>query len=118
MEGIVGDAFGGGDGKFVFENGVGDGGGLGVGHLHDRGDSASDGRAGFGMQVGLLLQPRIAAVDVAVDHAGQQGFAGRIDDRVGRLVGQGRSNVFNPTILDEQVGRAGGAFVDEIGIGD
>ena len=52
---------------------------LGVGHLEHGRDAAHHRRAAAGLQVLLVLQPRLAEMHLGVDHAGQHVQARGID---------------------------------------
>ena len=56
-----------------------DGGGLGIGHLEDAGDAARDRGAAAGLEVFLVLGPRLAEMHLAVDDARQDMKAGAVD---------------------------------------
>ena len=52
---------------------------LGVGHFEYRGDAAEHGGARAGLEVLLVLEPRLAEMHLAVDHAGQNVRPAAID---------------------------------------
>src|SRR3546814_1928138 len=54
--------------------------GLGVRHFKDAGDSAKHGSAAAGLKVFLLLQPRLAEVNLCVDGARKDDKTGAVDD--------------------------------------
>ena len=56
---------------------------IGVGHLEDGGDAAQHRRARARLQIFLVLQPRLAEMHLAVDHARQDVQAGAVDDFAG-----------------------------------
>ncbi len=56
---------------------------VGVGHLEDGGDAAQHRRARAAFQVFLVLQPGLAEMHLAVDHAGQDVQAAAVDRRTG-----------------------------------
>ena len=63
-------------------------GGIGVGHLEDRGHAPQDRRSGAGREVFLVDEPRLAKVHLGVDHAGQDVQAPRLEHLVGRSPGK------------------------------
>jgi hypothetical protein len=58
--------------------------GLGIRHLEHRGHPAQHRGAAAAFQILLGLQPRLAEMDLAVDHAGQDGQPGAVD-RLARI---------------------------------
>ncbi len=88
--------------------------GLGVRHLEHRDDAAQHGGAAAALQILLRLQPRLAEMDLAVDHAGQHGQPGAVD----RLAGIARlADRDDPAAAhaDRCLGRAAGGPDNAVG---
>ena len=84
-EGEVAMHAAGGAPHLVGKRGLAGGQRIGVGHFEDGGDAAQHGRARAGLQIFLVLQPRLAEMHLAVDDAGQDVQAAAVD----RLAGGG-----------------------------
>ena len=93
-------------------------GGVGVGHVHEAGQAAGDGRRRFGGHVGLVFQAGLAEVHLVVDHARQQAAAGGIDDILADARVEPAADLLDAAIDDAQVALELAALVDEAGVDD
>ena len=69
------------------------------------------------MHVCFDFEAGFAEVNMAVNHAGQQGAAFSVDDLIGLLIGQAGRNFFDSAVFNKYVSRAGFSLVYENGVG-
>ena len=89
------------------------GAGFGVRHLEHGRDPAQGRRARAALQIFLPLQPRLAEMDLGVDHPRQHGQAGGVDGLAGRGLGQ-ITDHHDPPVADTDIGAAVAGMVGDI----
>ena len=100
----------------IADLGAGVGHGVGVGHGGHVGEATVDGSGGTGLDGLLVLEARVAEVDVHVHEAGDEVLAGGVDD-LGVAVLDGLGDLGDLVALDKHVADAvdAGLRVDDVG---
>ena len=95
--------------------------GRGIGHLEHGSDAAHHRGAAAGFKVFLVFQPRLAEVDLAVDHAGQHVEPGAVDPARGIGIGTDADDapIAHGNIGNNRAGRRVNSAIgkDELGSG-
>ncbi len=118
VETVVGHAMGGGEALLFRQRFEAQRRRAGIGHVHETGDAARHGGAGFAGDRALLWITRLAEVHLVVDHSRQQVASGGIDLPAGAAVFQAAGDAFDATVADQQIAFAYLPLVDHPGIAD